>query len=89
MSDDAFARKLAELGAAFRAQLPATLDDMRQQLRRGNFSEVRSLAHQMAGRGGTFGAPEITVAACRVEDADDDAITMEVDALARVIGAAL
>ncbi len=87
MSDDAaFARKFAELGAQFRAELPARLAEIRAHLAAGEPDEVRAIAHRLAGRGGTFGAPDITAAGRAVEEADRAALPAAVDALAAVIG---
>lgn len=83
--DDAFARKFAELGATFRAQLPDRLAELRRLAAAHRIDELRAVAHQMAGRGGTFGAPEISVAARALEEADEADVAAALEALATVI----
>ncbi len=85
MADDSFARKFAELGEQFRAQLPKRLAKMRRLRRKGALDELRAIAHQLAGRGGTFGAPAITTTARAVEEASDAEIADRLDALAAAI----
>lgn len=84
MADDAFVRKFAELGAAFRAQLPLRLAEMEQLAAAGPeaLPELRALAHKLAGQGGTFGAPEISRAAGAVEDAEPPMVKAALAALA-------
>lgn len=82
MADDAFAAKLAELASQFRAQLAPRIAEMQRLAAGGAFAEVRDLAHQLAGRGGTFGAPEITAAARGVEEASDAELPAALAALA-------
>jgi HPt (histidine-containing phosphotransfer) domain-containing protein len=83
--DDAFARRFAELGATFRAQLPDRLAELRRLAGEGRLDELRAIAHQIAGRGGTFGAPEVTTAARRVEDAAEAELAAALDRLAAAI----
>lgn len=83
--DDAFARKLAELGATFRQQLPARLAELRRLAEEGRVDDLRAIAHQIAGRGGTFGAPEVTAAARGVEEAPNAEVAAAIDGLALAI----
>lgn len=86
MSEDAaFARTFAQLGATFRAQLPERLAELRRLADSRSFDELRAVAHQLAGRGGTFGAPEISVAARALEESPDDDIAGALDTLASVV----
>lgn len=86
MSDgDAFARKFAELGATFRAQLPERLAELRHLAETARFDELRAIAHQLAGRGGTFGAPEISAAARALEAAPEAEIAVALEALAATL----
>lgn len=83
--DDAFARRLAELGAVFRAELPVRFAEMRAAATAGDLEAVRAIAHQLAGRGGTFGAPEVTTAARAAEEASAADLPAALDALALVV----
>ena len=88
MADDAFARKLAELGGAFRDQLPARLAELDRLVAAGpaGLSELRAIAHKLAGQGGTFGAPEISLAASAVEEAEPAELAAALAALAETAG---
>lgn len=85
MGDEAFAQKLSELGRTFRAQLPARLAEL-QQLAAADgpeaLTELRAIAHKLAGQGGTFGAPEISAAAITVEEAEPAELPAALVALA-------
>lgn len=87
---DVFAEKFAELGRAFRAQLPARLEEMERLGAAGpaGEAELRAIAHRIAGQGGTFGAPEISRAAAAVEDADPRCLAPALAELARAVRAA-
>src|SRR5207248_4287172 len=58
---------MAELVALFVGELPERLADIRQAAQGQNWQEVRRLAHQLRGAGGSYGFPILTTAAARVE----------------------
>jgi histidine phosphotransfer protein HptB len=58
---------MAELLAEFVGTLPQRLAEMRQAAQGQNWPEVRRLAHQLRGAGGSYGFPLLTTAAARVE----------------------
>jgi CheY-like chemotaxis protein len=60
---------LAGLIDAFIASLGEDIKTMRRELEHGNYDGLRRLAHQMKGAGGSYGYPEITEAAKKLEDA--------------------
>jgi HPt (histidine-containing phosphotransfer) domain-containing protein len=60
--------EMAELLALFVNELPQRLAEIRQAAQRHNWQEVRRLAHQLRGAGGSYGFPLLTIAAGRVED---------------------
>jgi HPt (histidine-containing phosphotransfer) domain-containing protein len=60
--------EMAELLALFVSELPQRLADIRQAAQGRNWQEVRRLAHQLRGAGGSYGFPLLTMAAARVED---------------------
>jgi len=84
---DAFAARLAALQAAFRSQLPERLADMRRLAAGGpaEIAELRTIAHKLAGQGGTFGAPEVGDAAAAVEHAEPSMLAAAIDRLADAI----
>lgn len=86
MADDAFARKLAELGRQFRAELPGRIADLERLAAAGpgELPALRAIAHRLAGQGGTFGAPEVSAAASAVEDADPADLPAAIARLAAV-----
>jgi histidine phosphotransfer protein HptB len=58
---------MAELLALFVSELPDRLADIRQAAQEQNWQEVRRLAHQLRGAGGSYGFPLLTTAAGQVE----------------------
>jgi len=60
--------EMAELLALFVSELPLRLAEIRQAAQGHNLQEVRRLAHQLRGAGGSYGFPLLTTAAARVED---------------------
>jgi HPt (histidine-containing phosphotransfer) domain-containing protein len=58
---------MAELLALFVSELPQRLVDIRQAAQGHNWQEVRRLAHQLRGAGGSYGFPLMTIAAGKVE----------------------
>ena len=58
---------MAELLALFVGELPERLADIRQAAQGQNWQEVRRLAHQLRGAGGSYGYPLLTTAAGQVE----------------------
>jgi|SRR4051812_2071887 HPt (histidine-containing phosphotransfer) domain-containing protein len=60
---------MAELVALFVAELPSRVDAIRQAATPNDWNEVRLLAHQLKGAGGSYGFPQITAAAAELERA--------------------
>ena len=58
---------MAELLALFVGELPERLADIRQAAQGQNWQEVRRLAHQLRGAGGSYGFPLLTAVAGQVE----------------------
>jgi HPt (histidine-containing phosphotransfer) domain-containing protein len=58
---------MAELLVLFVGELPQRLAEMRQAAQGQNWQEVRRLAHQLRGAGGSYGFPLLTTAAGQVE----------------------
>jgi HPt (histidine-containing phosphotransfer) domain-containing protein len=84
VSEDAFERKMIELGAAFRAELPMRIAEIESLAAGGpeSLPALRAIAHRIAGRGGTFGAPAVSAAARAVEEAEPAELARAVAALA-------
>lgn len=61
--------ELRELIAEFVAELPERFAALEKAAAGQDWQEVRRLAHQLKGSGGSYGFPEITAAAAKVEDA--------------------
>jgi HPt (histidine-containing phosphotransfer) domain-containing protein len=87
MTNDAFAERLEALRRAFWAQLNERLARMEQLAGDGDESEaeLRSIAHKLAGQGGTFGAPEIGRAAAAIEAAPSVELRQRIAELARLV----
>ena len=68
-SDFADDPDLPELIDKFAAGLPGQVEQMRADLANGCFQELRRLAHQLKGAGGSYGYPTLTDAAKCLEDA--------------------
>src|SRR5262245_6520336 len=64
--------EMAELLALFVSELPLRLAEVRQAAQGKNWQEVRRLAHQLRGAGGSYGFPLLTTAAAQVEDIAKD-----------------
>lgn len=60
---------LAGLIDEFITSLGEDIKTMRRELKHGNYDGLRRLAHQMKGAGGSYGYPEMTEAAKKLEDA--------------------
>ena len=58
---------MVELLTQFVGDLPDRLADIRQAAQGQNWQEVRRLAHQLRGAGGSYGFPLLTTAAGEVE----------------------
>jgi len=59
---------MMELLALFVSELPQRLVEIRQAAQGQNWQEVRRLAHQLRGAGGSYGFPLLTTAAGQVEN---------------------
>lgn len=76
-----------ELEDWYRESLVSRIDALqsaRKSLGQGSqeaLESIRRIAHSLRGSGGTFGFPEITEAAARVEEANDDEIPPALDTL--------
>ena len=79
---------VAEILDAFVAGLAGKVDSMRQALAHGNHDELRGLAHQLKGAGGSYGYPMLTEAAGTLEGAakakDVEASTLALKELAEL-----
>ena len=79
---------VAELLDAFVAGLTGKVDSMRRALAHGNHDELRGLAHQLKGAGGSYGYPMLTEAARTLEGAakaeDVEASTLALKELAEL-----
>ena len=60
---------LAELVKSFLAKLPGHMTRMRDLLNNGCMTDLRRLAHQMKGAGGSYGYPMLSESAKVIEDA--------------------
>src|SRR5437764_10584647 len=58
---------IAELLVLFVGELPQRLTDIRQAAQGQNWQEVRRLAHQLRGAGGSYGFPLLSTAAGQLE----------------------
>lgn len=76
---------MADLLEFFVGQMPERMRVLRESLDGGAIEDVRMLAHQLKGAGGSYGFPQITECAKRLEreadGADIDAIRRGVDEL--------
>lgn len=64
--------RMAELRAAFVIRARVNHEALIAAEARGDREEIRLIAHNLAGKGGLFGFPEITEAARHIEDAIDE-----------------
>lgn len=83
MSD--FEAHLAALRGRFRARLAEEREQLRVALESDDRETLARVAHRLAGSAGTFGAPEISDAAARVEQCLDEGGTGE--EIAHLVGA--
>ncbi|MCI0672690.1 MAG: response regulator [Myxococcaceae bacterium] len=66
---------LATLSAAYAARLPGRFEELREAVEEahsgvaGAFAEALARVHKLAGSAGPYGQPEVSTAACRLEDA--------------------
>lgn len=60
---------IAETVARFRAKLPARIDEIEAAWRAGDSARAEAAAHKLAGAGATFGLPESSEIARRLETA--------------------
>lgn len=76
---------MRELVEFFVGQMPERVDALRASFESGSLEELRSLAHQLKGAGGSYGFPQITDSARRLEEramrADLDEVRRELDEL--------
>ncbi len=68
---------MAELLAQFVGELPQRLADIRQAAQGHNWQEVRRLAHQLRGAGGSYGFPLLTTAAGQLETIAQDKTSIQ------------
>ena len=62
-----FHERMQALHQAFAASLDHDVDKALRLLRAGDRDAAAALIHQIAGRAGTFGAPQVSEAAGRIE----------------------
>ncbi len=76
---------MRELVEFFVDQMPDRVRALQQSLESGALEDVRSIAHQLKGAGGSYGFPQITESARMLEEqadsADIDAVRRGVDEL--------
>ncbi len=60
---------MVELVELFLSEVPERLGAMAAAFEQENWSELRRVAHQWKGAGGSYGYPQLSAAAARVEDA--------------------
>lgn len=77
---------IAEAVARFRAKLPARVEEIETAWRAGDKARAEAAAHKLAGAGATFGLPEASEIARRLEAAfsgggEDGAIARDIAAL--------
>lgn len=74
LCDDADMVELVEL---FVQEVPDRLAQLEQCLDQGNWSELARFAHQLKGAGGSYGFPQLTPAAARLEQLAKHAAPVE------------
>ncbi len=81
---------MMELVEFFVQQMPSRVQALRASIDSGSIDELRTLAHQLKGAGGSYGFPGITESARRLEEdasgADIEAIKKSVDELIDLCG---
>jgi len=81
---------MRELVEFFVDQMPQRVEALRSSFESGSYEELRSLAHQLKGAGGSYGFPQITESARRLEEqamrADLEAMRQGVDELVSLCG---
>ena len=60
---------MVELVELFLSEIPARLGAMAEAFERENWCDLRRVAHQWKGAGGSYGYPRLSAAAAHVEDA--------------------
>ena len=60
---------LSDVIDQFVSRLPRRVEEMRQALDNGDYDQLRRLAHQLKGAGGSYGYPSLNGAAVTLEDA--------------------
>ena len=82
---------MTQILQGFVGRLADQLDAMRQALGGGRHEELRRLAHQLKGAGGSYGYPSLTEACKALEDSakseDIDAAGAALDRVAALIAA--
>jgi HPt (histidine-containing phosphotransfer) domain-containing protein len=82
---------LAEILEEFVSGLDEHVSQMRDALAHGVHSELRRLAHQLKGAGGSYGYPQLTEAAAALEsaakDEDTEAATLKLGEMASLCAA--
>ena len=59
---------MTELVQLFVEEIPDRLAVLEQNLEQGNWSELARFAHQLKGAGGSYGFPQLTPVAARLEE---------------------
>ena len=85
LSDFAGDPDMRELVEFFVEQMPTRVQALQDSFESGALEDVRSIAHQLKGAGGSYGFPQITESARALEEhadsADLDAVRRSVDEL--------
>jgi len=69
---------MLELVEFFVGQMPERVRQLRQSFETGSLDELRTLAHQLKGAGGSYGFPQISESARRLEKQSEAAEFAEV-----------
>ncbi|MBA4018682.1 MAG: hypothetical protein C0483_16065 [Pirellula sp.] len=82
---------MVELVELFLSEIPQRLGAMAEAFEQENWNELRRVAHQWKGAGGSYGYPQLSAFAARVEDAcvtacPRDEIRQRLDALVDLCG---
>jgi len=73
LSDFAGDPDMRELVEFFVGQMPQRVRALQESLESGALEDVRSIAHQLKGAGGSYGFPQITESARSLEEQADSA----------------
>jgi signal transduction histidine kinase/CheY-like chemotaxis protein/HPt (histidine-containing phosphotransfer) domain-containing protein len=89
VAEDPLPEMLRAMIPEFIGRREQDLVTIREHIGSGNFQAIRALAHNIKGSGSSFGFPEITDAARRMESAAQESNAEEIESLVAVIALAL